>query len=119
MKIFGILFSPIIACMIGLHVWARAESIPKTLDHKTPAFIMSGSMIENWKENKYTISITAKKPIWVLIAGYRDKDQIVRLNPKQTIKLSNISTTDSIRINQPNCTVRILSEDEVFEYKAC
>lgn len=119
MKAFGILFAPIMTAMIGMHVWARAESLPKTIEHVTPAFVVTGSMLENWRVSKYEMTITAKKPIWVLVADYRDKDKVIRLNPKQSVKLSNEPKEGTIGINQLDCTVRILVDDEKFEYKAC
>ena len=119
MKAFGILFGPIIAAMVGVHVWARAESIPKTIEHKTPGFVISGSILENWRGNKYNMTITAKKPVWVLVSGYREKDEVIRLQPKQTLKLSNENSPGTVAISQLNCNVRILDDDELFEYKAC
>jgi hypothetical protein len=119
MKAFGVLFVPIMAVMVGVHVWARAESIPKTVEHKTPAFTVSGTILENWRGDEYNMTITAKKPIWVLASGYREKDRVVRLQPKQTLKLSNQNVPGAISISELNCTVRILADDERFEYRAC
>lgn len=119
MKALGLLVIPIMSAMVGVHVFARAESVPKTVEHSTPAFVVSGSILENWRVSKYEMTITAKKPIWVLVAEYRDKDKVIRLSPKQTVKLSNLGSEGAVSISQLNCTIRILTDDEQFEYKAC
>ena len=119
MKAFGFLFGPIIVAMIGMHVWARAESVPKTVSHKTAGFVISGSILENCRGDKYNMTITAKRPIWVLVAGYPKKDEVIRLYPKQTLKLSNESIPGAVTIGQLNCDIRILDNDELFEYRAC
>ena len=119
MKALLFIIAPIVGTMLGIHLVAQAAPVPKTISHNTPSFQLKAKIHESWTSKQYKMEITATKPIWVAVAQFKEKDLLIRVKPKQTIKLAYPTEDGAIQIDPLNCPVRVISDDEVFEYSAC